>query len=171
MAARKRSHKYTKTPLNSKDKRKIYDAAPISESTKITVSKANRNNTAYREALIRSYLKKIDDLIDCPALGEKVIVMKKGKDETANKAKLSFKSTISVLNLKEALGNAVYIKPLPPKDNKNQACFRKMHLLICPIKRVGYAKIIVGEFFEVTKIPTKFAHYCITHISLKEIKG
>ena len=103
--------------------------------------------------------------------GAKVIVMRKGRTETTKKAKQSFKSTVTVLNMKAALENSAYIKPLPTKNNKNQACFKRMHLLMCPIKGVGYAKIIIGEFYEVTKIPTKFAHYCITHISLKEIKG
>ena len=68
--------------------------------------------------------------------------------------------------------NATYIKRLPVKRTSNtQKCFRHyLHLLICPIKNVGYAKIIVGEFYESSNLEMPFAHYCITQVSLQKIK-
>lgn len=164
----------TTTHITNKERSKIYKAKKKVKTTAniYTIPKGQtRKAIDERQKLITKYLNKLESVVYCPALEADVMVIRKGIKETRVQASLSYRSTIAALTLKEAIENATYIKELPVKrSSNNQKCFRKMHLLICPIQYIGYAKIMVGEFYEIENIPTKYSHYCITQISLQKLK-
>lgn len=161
------------THFTNSDRSKIYRASKskIKNSADIYSIPKDKKKRTEREKIIERYLKKIDKKIYCEALHGDVIVLKKGRNETITHASRSYKSTLAALNLEEALKEAKKIKTVPIKrTSKNQKCFKCMHILICAVENVGYAKIMVGEFHEANNIPTPYAHYCITHLSVKQIK-
>ena len=73
------------------------------------------------------------------------------------------------INIENLIRNAVKIRELAP-NSRSQNPFKVMHLLICPVKRYGYAKIVVGELYVPYPVGKTFIHHCVTHTSLKEIK-
>ena len=153
--------------LTRKERSKIYHAKKI--KNRVHVSSVSKSKDE-RKKQILAYMKNMQEIISCPALGEDVMIVRKGREETADKARLSVRSMVTALNLEDALQNAIFIKQITPKKTRSQSCFHTMYLLICPIKGFGYAKIIVGKFFSAPKLPTLLAHYCVTHISLRELK-
>lgn len=161
------------THFTNSDRSKIYRTSKSKIKNNVDVYSIPKGNVKIsdRQKLIEKYLKKLDKMIYCKALEADVMLIRKGVNETKRHASLTFKSTIAALNLEKAIENATYIKKVPKKRNdKNQKCFKYMHLLICPIKCVGYAKIVVGEFYDNENIPSIYSHYCITHTSVQKIK-
>ena len=160
------------THYTNKERSKIYQLKKKIKNTADPYSvPKSKERKSERQKLIERYIAKLDKTIFCPALDADVMITRKGTSETRSNASYSYKSTLSALNLREIIENATYIKQVPVKrTSKNQKCFRHMHILICPIQNVGYAKLIVGEFYDEEKIPTKYAHYCVTHASLQKIK-
>ena len=161
------------TYFTNAERSKIYHAKKIRSSVNpLSVPKIKAKRSV-REALIDRYILQLDKSIYCPAIGDNVAIIRRGKKETIYRAGAKHKSTISALTLKEAIENATYIKNLPIKNSsRNQKLFKLMHLLICPIRGIGYAKLLIGELKDiyVNIIGEQYAHYCITQISLKELK-
>lgn len=162
------------THFTNSERSKIYRASKskIKNSADIYSIPKGKKKISEREKIIDRFLSgKVDRIIYCKALEADVILRRKGIKDTSLHAAKSYKSTLAALNLEEALKEAKKIKTVPIKrTSKNQKCFKCMHILACIVEHVGYAKIMVGEFYEVKNIPTPYAHYCITHMSIKQIK-
>lgn len=159
-----------KRHYTNQERHKIYTAPKVKLKNVPAVPKhKERSDIQNRRELIRCALKSLAKPIYCTALKSNVSVIKKGVEETVRYASISQSSTMFALNLTDILREAVYVCELEP-HNQNQAPFKSMHLLICPVKRYGYAKIVIGEFYDNTKDLPKYSHYCITKISLKQIK-
>ncbi len=159
-----------KRHYTNQERRRIY-AAPKVKLTNMPVlpKQKTRSDIQNRRELIRRALKSLAKPIYCSALKSNVSVIKKGVEETVRYASISHSSTMFAINLTDILREAVYICELEP-HNQNQVPFKSMHLLICPVKSYGYAKIVVGEFYDNTKDLPKYTHYCVTKISLRQIK-
>ncbi len=152
---------------SNKERHQIYQSDSVKNGTTKHVPK-ERTSTKSRRKIVDEYVRTIKkSLIFCTALNNYVEVTKISQSEIRNWGGIGWKSTISVLNAKELVCNATYIYSTPPKNNKKQKVFKKMHILICPIKGVGYAKITVGE----GDFETPYILYSITHIALKKIKN
>ena len=105
----------------------------------------------------------------CNALGNYVYFIKKSIKETIEHAAGDAKSTLFAANVDAIIDGAVKIRCLTP-NSKGQRAFSKIHLLICPIRHYGYAKLTIGELHTPFKQGAKYVHYCVTAVSLKEIK-
>lgn len=115
------------------------------------------------------YMSDLDEKCYCNAIGDYVYFIKKSIKETMEHAAGDARSTLFAANLDSILEGAVKIRNLIP-NSKGQRAFSKIHLLICPIKRYGYAKVTIGELHKPFKQGAKYVHYCVTAISLREIK-
>ena len=159
------------THFSNKERSKIYHA-----KNKIKDKSGNDIPKTYteRQKIILRYYKKLKaiDNVFCPALDDYVTFKTKGQEETVRHAAKSIKSTKAALNLKEIIENATYIKRVRKKPySKNQQCFKWMHILVCPVKNIGYAKLEIGEFFDIGDDISIYTHYCVTHVSVKAIKA
>ena len=118
-------------------------------------------------------MRKIKGSLYCAALDSEVAITRLGVIETTYRASGKYKSALAALNLEEALLNAEWIKELPIKKGvKGQKIFKCLHLLAVLIKGVGIAKIIIGEVDadKYNSEDSQFMHYCITQVSVKDIK-
>ncbi len=154
---------------SNKERHIIYKSATVKNSTTKQVPK-EKAATKSRRKIINDCIKTLKKtFIFCKALNDYVEITKISQSEVRNWGGINKKSTIAVLNIHNIVNNATYIYSTNPKDNKKQQAFKKMHILICPIKGVGYAKITIGEVIK--KKITPYTLYSITHISLIKIKN
>ena len=154
-----------------KQRSELYKSKPVKNSAKgiyVPKEKGNKEAREERRRMIMEMIKDADKFF-CPALNSYVYVRRKGKKETVHHASKSRKSTIAALNLKNLYSEAKYICQVSPKDNSNQKNFKRLHILLVAVEHIGYAKITVGEF-GVGLDEDKYNHYCVVHVSLKEIK-
>ncbi len=150
------------------DRHKIYSANKI-KLQNTPIIKTGASAIKERKNLIAKSMKYNKKPIFCKALNQDVFIQKKSIKETKEHASLCVKSTLYAINVADIIENAIYIKSLVP-NSRNQSSYKQMHLLICPIKTYGYAKLIIGELFNPYKDGAKYIQYCVTHISLREIK-
>ena len=82
--------------------------------------------------------------------------------ETRNWARLSHRSTLTVLELSYVLKHAVKTEVVPTKDNKSQSRFNSMLIMECIVPQlrpyVNVAKLMVG----VAKHKDRKWQYCLT---------
>ena len=170
----KRTHKEV-THFTKTERSKIYKTKrnKVKNSVDVYSIPKGKKKIGEREKIIIEYLRKISRELYCTALADYVGIRKVGRTETKFRASGKYKSTIAALNLEEVLINATYIKPVPKKKNvKAQKIFKQLHILACFIEGVGYAKILIGEVDDEHYDPanTRLTHYCITQMSVEEIK-
>ncbi|MBO5963814.1 MAG: hypothetical protein J6P97_04965 [Bacteroidales bacterium] len=146
----------------------LYKSKPVKNSAKGGVPKEKDAKAKDERAKILAKWIKNKEVLFCPALSANVYTKRKSKEETIYHASKSHKSTIVAMNMSNLYADAKY-SSYKPKANKNQICFKNIHVLIAVVKGVGYAKITVGEFYEDVK-GELFCQYCATHISLRKIK-
>jgi hypothetical protein len=159
-----------KRHYTNQERHKIY-TAPKVKLKNVPFLPKGKDVESYRcrKSVILKGISLIKEPIYCPALNAQVSLKRKGMDETLRYASMDKKSTLYALNLEQLLNGAVYICDLEP-HSKFQQSFLKMHLLICPVSRYGYAKIIVGEYYKKELNKPNYTHYCVSKISLNQIK-
>ena len=150
------------------DRQKIYKTKKIKDSSSVYVPKAKSNLARNKRFEIIKKSMNCDCKF-CNGLNAHVLINRKTIENFRVKSSLKYKSTKAVLNLENILKNATYIFSDKPKKTTSQKKYKKIHILICPIKGIGYTKLSVGEFFE-CKNDCKYQIYCITAVSLKTIK-
>lgn len=138
---------------------------------RVQIKDARKMSKSLRGTVIAKVYKTLPNRVLCPELNGYVsLKWKKGGKETAQKAALSAISTIAAQHVVECLERGVLVKSVDPKSGTcNQKCFIRMHILICPIRNLGYAKVLVGEYYpsDTTEVP--FTHYCLTAYSEHQV--
>ena len=161
------------TELNINDLKKIF--ALQNKGIEINIDDTipdgfGKEKMTERQEKIVKHLSKFTVPIECPALDSYVMIKPKSIKETKRHASKRSISTQFALNLEEIIKNASYIKPVAKESgNKSQAIFKQLHLLICPIKGYGYAKLVIGEVNDKREDPSPYWHYCITQTSFEKV--
>ncbi len=164
----KSKHKYTNT-----ERSKVYQTKKIKNVNKKTLPKAKTDTTRKERAVIVfKHFKAIKGkTYYCPALKDYVSIGKKTYSEARIHTISRAKSTEAALNVENVIKNATLIYDAEPKKTKSQSAFKRMYVLICPITGVGYAKLTIGRFYEKKENEPDLQVYCITQISLYELKN
>ncbi len=159
-----------KRHYTNQERHKIY-TAPKVKLKNVPAAPKQKSSEAIRKRrnIIHSYMSRLDERYFCNSIGDYVYIIRKSMKETKEHAAKDYKGTLLAINIDSLFRNAVKIRELKP-NSRNQNEFKKMHLLICPVKGVGYAKIVVGELYVPYPVGKTFIHYCVTHTSLKDIK-
>ncbi|MBO7652836.1 MAG: hypothetical protein J6S84_09045 [Bacteroidales bacterium] len=167
-AKKKREHTYTKaerSKINKIKKVKITDKPSIPKSK-------NTESAQYRKKKIAEHMQEIYGVHYCKELnGDVAINQHISNVETRFRASTGYKSTILALNIENLLSSAVKIYDAPPKGNKQQKSFVRMHVLIAAVRGIGYAKITIGEYENQIIAKAKYCHYCVTSISVHALKN
>lgn len=159
-----------KRHYTNQERHKIYTAPKVKLKNVPAVPKQkNGGAIRVRRNMIHSYMSKMKEKYYCSSIGDDVYLINKSIKETQEHAAKDAKGTLFAINIENLIRNAVKIRELAP-NSRSQNPFKAMHLLICPVKRYGYAKIIVGELYVPFINGTKYVHYCVTSLSLREIK-
>jgi hypothetical protein len=170
MKHRKPEHKYTQT-----ERKKIYSIKKIKLKKDNTSITKKKSKAAYNERLnaIGAEYAKYPKTVFCPAIQEYVAINRNSRRKTKNRAALDSKSTRLAFNIPQLIENAVLIYDNRRKNNTTgQKTFDSVFVLFCAVKNIGYAKITIGRYSpETTDTQAPFVQYCVSHISLHEIRN
>lgn len=171
MADKNKNRKLTRT-----DRSKIYKLKKQPNAVSKNTYIPKGLNSADRERrldMIRSCVEAHEEFY-CPAIGNKVAISKRTVDNFREKSALCEKSTRAALDIRNILQSATYILCDKPKKSKSQKNYINMHILICPIKGIGYVKVTIGEHSPTDKTniaSTPYALYSVLAISLHRLKS
>lgn len=167
---KKTEHKYTQS-----ERKKIYGLKKIKLKKDSLATPRSQNKSAYgvRKGQIISEYMEYPNIVFCPAIKANVAINRNSRRKTKSSAALDSKSTRLALNVPQLIENAVLIYDNRRKEGTSgQKTFDSVFVLFCAVKNIGYAKLTIGRYApdtENTQAP--FVQYCVSHISLHEIKN
>lgn len=162
--AKEKNRKFT-----VQDRRKVYGLKKIKDTSK-PVSIPPKNELKKRRKIVAKNLQK--QMFFCPAIGENVLMDYETINHLRGRSTGSVRSFKSLFMIKDILLNATKIFDDTPKNNKTQKLYVKTTIFICPIKMIGYAKVVIGELREEKKIEKGVTNhlYSVSVISLRKMK-
>lgn len=161
-------HKYTQA-----ERKKVYKLKPVKvKNTPEIPHKKTKAAARIRKNIISTHIQSIYGTVYCPELDADVAFNKTVSNvETRYRASGSRKSTLLAVNIEALIPHAVKLYEGPAKANGQQKEFCRMHVLIAAVRGVGYAKITIGEYADSSLSKAPYCHYCVTGISLRQLKN
>lgn len=175
MTENNNKHKRHEHIYTQSERKKIYQIKKIKLGRDESVPSERHSKREYDERkkkIVEAYME-YPHIVYCPAIKANVAINRNSRRKTKSSAALNRKSTKLALNVPQLIENATLVYDNSKKQNTaGQKSFDNMFVLFCAVKGIGYAKLTIGRYSpDTTDTQAPYCQYCVSHISLHEIKN